>query len=144
MHTPNSKMLSAFKLSLPLVISILLLEISIGKGQSVGISNVAITPDASSILEMRSTSKGLLLPRMTQAQRDAINGGTFATGLLIFNTDAGKFNFYDGISWRTLFSGSSVVNSVTGTTDRILISGTTSDPIINISPNYIGQSTITT
>lgn len=36
------------------------------------------------------------------------------------------------------------VLSITGTTDRILITGTVQNPIINISPNYVGQSTITT
>ncbi len=50
-------------------------------GQSMGISSSAITPHSSSILELRSTNKGILIPRMTQAQRDAINSGTFATGL---------------------------------------------------------------
>ena len=43
--------------------------------------------DASSILELESTTEGFLTPRMTIAQRDAI--GTPATGLLVFATDAG-------------------------------------------------------
>jgi hypothetical protein len=42
-------------------------------------------PDSSSLLDLYSTSKGLLIPRMTKAQRDSIPSP--AKGLMIFNTD---------------------------------------------------------
>ncbi|MPT34860.1 MAG: hypothetical protein E2604_07185, partial [Flavobacterium sp.] len=42
-------------------------------------------PDASSLLDMTSTSKGLLTPRMTTAQRTAITSP--ANGLLVYDTD---------------------------------------------------------
>ncbi|WP_281765719.1 hypothetical protein [Neptunitalea lumnitzerae] len=42
-------------------------------------------PDASSALDISSTSSGLLIPRLTTAQRDAI--ASPATGLMIFNTE---------------------------------------------------------
>ena len=112
--------------------------------QSMGVSSTSITPHASSILELRATNKGMLVPRMTQAQRDAINSGVFATGLIVYNTDTNEFNYYDGTAWRILLSGSGVVNSITGTTDRISITGTSTNPVINISSNYSGQTTITT
>lgn len=40
--------------------------------------------------------------------------------------------------------GGGSVNSVTGTANRIVITGTATDPVINISTSYVGQSTITT
>ena len=43
------------------------------------------TPDASSALDITSTTKGLLIPRMTNVQRDAISSP--ATGLMIYQTD---------------------------------------------------------
>ena len=56
------------------------------------------TPDASAALDITSTTGGLLVPRMTAAQRDAINPA--ATGLMIYQTD-GKpgFYYYNGSSW---------------------------------------------
>ena len=110
--------------------------------QSMGISSSAITPDVSSILEMRTSTKGLLMPRLTTTERDAI--ASPATGLIIYNTTASKFNFYNGSTWITMFSGSSVVNSVTGTSNRITIGGTAADPTVDISSGYVGQSSITT
>lgn len=63
--------------------------------QSVGIGSA--TPDASARLEVNSTSQGILIPKMTAAQRSGIANP--ATGLLVFQTD-GNPGFY----W---FNGSS-------------------------------------
>jgi hypothetical protein len=46
-------------------------------------------------------------------------------------------------TWQTISGGGSV-NSVSGTTDRITISGTAADPIVDIAATYVGQNTITT
>ena len=55
-------------------------------------------PDASSILELNSTSQGILISRMTETQRDAI--GSPATGLLIYQTDGtAGFYYYDSSAW---------------------------------------------
>ncbi len=63
--------------------------------QSVGLNNA--TPDASSILDLTATDRGLLIPRMTSAQRLAIT--TPANGLLVFDTDIGEFYFYNAAVW---------------------------------------------
>jgi hypothetical protein len=56
------------------------------------------TPDASSALDITSTTKGLLIPRMTAAQRDVISSA--ATGLMIYQTDGTPgFYYYNGSSW---------------------------------------------
>jgi hypothetical protein len=56
------------------------------------------TPDASSALDITSTTKGLLIPRMKAAERDLISPA--ATGLMIYQTDgAPGFYYYNGISW---------------------------------------------
>ncbi|MCD4832295.1 MAG: hypothetical protein K8R31_00745, partial [Bacteroidales bacterium] len=114
--------------------------------QGVGISEISIVPDASSILELRSTQRGFLTPRMTEAERDVIAVGATANGLIIYNTTTAKLNIYDHAttSWLVLFSGTSGVNSITGTADRITIGGTSADPTIDIANTYVGQNTITT
>lgn len=67
--------------------------------QGVGISNTSIVADPSSILELRSTTQGLLVPRVTTSQRDFINSP--ANGLLVFNISTSSFNFYqDG--WKII------------------------------------------
>ncbi len=69
-------------------------------GQSVGISTAPIIPDASSILEIRTTTKGFLGPRMTALERLAITSP--ATGLLVYDTDSSALMLYNGSSWKAL------------------------------------------
>jgi hypothetical protein len=58
-------------------------------------------PNASSILDLSSTTDGILIPRMTATQRTAISSP--ATGLLVYQTDSDAgFWFYDGATWRQM------------------------------------------
>ncbi len=125
---------------------------------SVGIGTTS--PAASSLLEVRSTTKGFLAPRMTNAQRNAI--GAPATGLLIYQTDgtAGYYYYY-GSGWRLLLysaantslsnlgSSTAVNRSLTpGTTGTIDLGSTTNrwrkgfftDSIISRTLNVGGSS----
>lgn len=63
--------------------------------QNVGISESGGAPDASSMLDVTSTSSGLLIPRMTTTQRDGINGGTIANSLFIFNITDNCLQIYN-------------------------------------------------
>lgn len=65
---------------------------------SVGIGTGVSSANAASILDLTSTSKGLLLPRMTKAQRDAISSPV--AGLVIFQTDnTPGLRTYNGTNW---------------------------------------------
>jgi PKD repeat protein len=90
--------------------------------QGVLISNTSGTPDTSAALEIRSTQKGLLIPRMTTAQRNAIPSP--ATGLQIYNTTTSCLEIFHGSLWLQVscncpippngsfsVSGSAVTNS---------------------------------
>jgi len=67
-------------------------------GQGVAFNDDGSNPDASAILDVKSTTKGLLIPRMTQAQRTAI--ATPAEGLIVYQTDGVKdFYYYNGTTW---------------------------------------------
>ncbi len=60
------------------------------------------TPNSKSLLDLQSTSKGLLLPRMTAAERNAfvpINAST-ETGMMVYQTDSPKGVYsYNGTAW---------------------------------------------
>lgn len=67
--------------------------------------------ETTAALQIDSTTQGALpAPRMTEAQRDAIVSP--ADALLIFNTDEGEYQFYDGASWASLSSTVGTVTSV--------------------------------
>jgi hypothetical protein len=57
------------------------------------------TPNASSMLDVESTTKGILIPRMTTTQRNAI--ASPAQGLQIYNTTKSTVEFYSGTSWKS-------------------------------------------
>ncbi len=77
-----------------LIVSLVLIA-NILVAQSVGIGTV--TPDSSALLDIKSTSKGFLMPRMTTTQRDAIVNPK--QGLQIYNTDDRCQDTYDGSKW---------------------------------------------
>ncbi|PZR29203.1 MAG: hypothetical protein DI535_04090 [Citrobacter freundii] len=79
---------------------------------NIGIGTTA--PDASSKLEINSSNSGLLIPRLTAAQRIAI--ASPANGLLVFDTDSAAFAYRTGSSWLFLKGGDTKANdwSTTG------------------------------
>jgi hypothetical protein len=86
------------------ILSVLCLRISaiVSFSQSVGINKDGSTPDPTAILDVKSTSQGMLVPRMTIAQRNAI--ATPAEGLMVFCTDCGvngALALYSNSQWRS-------------------------------------------
>jgi uncharacterized protein (TIGR02145 family) len=59
-------------------------------------------PDNSAMLDVKSSDRGLLMPRLSTIERDRIVAP--ATGLLIYNTTSNQFNFYNGTAWYQLLS----------------------------------------
>jgi hypothetical protein len=86
--------------------------------QNVGIGTAS--PDNSALLDLVSNAKGLLVPRMTTAQRDIINSP--ATGLLIYNTVDNRFEYNAGTpavpNWLALLSN--VVTLPAGTSSQTM------------------------
>ncbi|SDJ73465.1 hypothetical protein SAMN04487898_104129 [Pedobacter sp. ok626] len=80
------------------------------------------TPDASAQLEILSTSKGLLIPRMSLVQRNDINNP--ANGLLIYQTnDSPGFYFYSNGQWQKLANKSDITSGGGGTAGNTILSG---------------------
>ena len=61
-------------------------------------SNIGIggTPNVSAKLDVQGTAGALLIPRLTDAQKDSL---TPAAGMMIYNTTSSSFNFYD-TTWK--------------------------------------------
>lgn len=70
--------------------------------QGVGINETGSAPESSAILDVSSESgtKGVLLPRLSTAQRDAI--AMPAQGLTIFNIETNCYDLFDGSIWRSV------------------------------------------
>lgn len=93
-----------------IITGLLLLAISVVNAQ-IGMGTT--TPAASAALDISSTTKGLLPPRMTEAQRTAI--ASPETGLLVYCTDCGtnggEPQFYNGIAWVNMM-GTAAATSI--------------------------------
>jgi len=70
----------------------------------------------SALFEMESTSKGFLPPRMTTAQRDAIQNP--ALGLMVFNTTTSCVEVFYGTFWQSIHCGCSIAPSNLTFTDN--------------------------
>src|SRR5690606_23611674 len=80
-------------------------------GQGVGINSGGTNPHTSAVLDVASTTQGVLTPRMTEAERIAITNP--ATGLLVYQTDGRPgFRFWDGTEWLFLRGMTSVPGRV--------------------------------
>ncbi len=66
----------------------------------VSINTDSSNPDPDAMLDVKSTSKGVLIPRMTTFERLSLGTGT-AEGLMVYDTETGSFWFYD-IGWKPL------------------------------------------
>ncbi len=96
----------------------------------VAINTSNASPDASSMLDISSTSSGLLIPRMTASDRDNISSP--ATGLTVYVTDDNSFYYYNGTSWIKLQeSGKSwLLQGNAGTNGSQFLGTTDSQPLI--------------
>lgn len=122
----QSRILAALLLALPVAVH----------AQSVGVGTAS--PDPSAILDVSSTSKGLLLPRLTQAQMQAI--ASPKAGLLVYNTADYKFYGYQNVSVASQNSASGttpgVGGSSSGTGQSFTSTATTTLGTVTI---YIGR-----
>jgi hypothetical protein len=94
---------------------------------------------------VNSTTQGLLIPRMTLTQRNAI--ASPATGLLIYNTDSTTLHGYNGTNWQKYLTpnaaGNVGINTTTDAGYRLDVNGTAriSDNL-SVSKNQNGATTV--
>ncbi|NOS91569.1 MAG: hypothetical protein HOP30_06580, partial [Cyclobacteriaceae bacterium] len=104
---------------------------------SIGATSAATT----AALDIQSTSKGLLIPRLTTAQRDAIP--TPDLGLMIYNTSTSAFNYYNGGSWGPVGGGSGWgLTGNAGTNPATNFIGTTDNVALLFKTNNLNSGLI--
>jgi phosphopantothenoylcysteine synthetase/decarboxylase len=96
------------------------------------------TPDPSSILDLSATDKGLLLPRITTVQRDAISAP--AKGLMIYNITANEPQINIGTTIAPLW----VTSTITGTAPINVTSGNVSLDNLGVTTAKLADAAVTT
>lgn len=76
--------------------------------QQIGINEDGSLPNTNAILDIKSFKKGVLIPRMSTADRLAI---PHTTGLLVYDTTTHSFWYNTGIAWQNLSAGSSAIGT---------------------------------
>lgn len=100
------------------------------------------TVDASAVLELSSSARGFLPPRMTEAQRNAIPSP--ATGLLIYQTDATPgFYVFDGTVWAPVTVSVGGAGGWTRTGTRVQLNAAGDDVKIGGSGNANAKVDVT-
>jgi photosystem II stability/assembly factor-like uncharacterized protein len=112
----------------------------------VAINNSLAAPHSSSMLDITSTTRGLLIPRMTQDQRTGI--GSPATGLMVYQTDQqAGFWFFDGAQWAKIGGGTSTtawnISGNSGTLAGTNFIGTLDGQSLDIRTNNLLRTRIT-
>lgn len=104
-------------------------------GYDTALSESDVTPKAA--LEIVSHNSGILIPKLTNAQRDSIKSGDRINGLLLYNTDSSKFQFYNGTKWKSL------CDSCTGPNYAIQSLHDSSTIVLNAANNINSTVTLT-
>ena len=81
-------------------IALLLMLNFYSQAQSFAINTAGTAAHASAMLDVTSTTKGVLIPRLTTAQRTAI--ASPGKGLLVYDSTLKTFYFHDGINWQQI------------------------------------------
>ena len=93
------------------MLSLVLVLILLNMGVSAQVGIGTTTPHTSAILDVSSTNRGLLIPRMTSAQRNAIPA---IAGLMVYDTEFKEHFHFDGTQWRRLLNSSYWFRSSSG------------------------------
>ena len=102
-----------------LYLLLLFFAVSFGlNAQAVSINTDGSPPNQSALLDVKSTTKGVLFPRMTKQQRTNIPNP--AEGLIVWDINSNSLWGFDGNDWQDItskweYSGSNIVNSNNGT-----------------------------
>ncbi len=120
------------------ILIILFLIFSVASSFSqVAINSTGNQPNAKAMLDVSSTTSGILIPRMTSTERTNISPGATEDGLTVYDTDTKSFWFYDGSAWVEMSKGGEgwLLTGNSGTTAGTNFLGTTDNQALDIRTN---------
>jgi len=83
------------------IITFILINIAVMVTAQMAVNADGSAADNSAMLDVKSTNRGLLLPRLTTVQIIGIQNPV--NGLMLYNTDSSDFYGYDGVSWIAIW-----------------------------------------
>jgi hypothetical protein len=86
-----------------IIISLLFVLFNFSTKAQLGIKETNTPPNSKAMLDVESPNKGILIPRMNTAARDGI--ASPPDGLMIYNNQTKKFNYFDNTAWQEAFFG---------------------------------------
>jgi hypothetical protein len=110
----------------------------------VAINTTGANPDNSAMLDVTSTTKGMLVPRMTTAERTAI--ASPATGLLVYDNTLALFYYYNGSTWISIATPNSGWSTAgnSGTVSGVQFIGTTNNQHLDFRTNNVVRMRVRT
>jgi hypothetical protein len=109
---------------------------------SAGNIGIGVTsPNANAILDVTSTTKAFMPPRMTTAQKNAIASPT--AGMVVYDTDMKGISFYNGTAWTTTNNKNVATKTANYTalqSDDVILGDATSGAITITLPTAVGNT----
>jgi len=95
-----------------------------------GSVGIGATPNVNAILDVSSTSKAFMPPRMTTAQKNAI--ATPTASMVVYDTDIGSLNVHNGTSWISIMSQAASTTNATVFSWQVSVTGVVSGENLDV------------
>ncbi len=131
------------KILLPVFLILLLASQGLkAQDEGVTIGKDGNPPHVNAILEIESSDRGVLLPRLTDLQIQAIDIKPGAESLLVYNTDTKQFVYYDGTAWINIGSdgGGTQLSSIQLQNEQLIFEFTDRTESVDLSE--LGNTTV--
>jgi hypothetical protein len=128
---------------MPKILLLLLAAIcaqQIAFSQNVGINADGSTPNTNAMLDIKSSTKGVLIPRTSTTSRTAIPN---TKGLLVYDTTTSTFWYNDGAAWQQMSNGAGILNGTTNYLPKFTGTTTVGNSQVVDNGQYVGIGTIT-
>ncbi|MEO7046863.1 MAG: tail fiber domain-containing protein, partial [Ferruginibacter sp.] len=123
--------------TLAAIFSIILFSTNMANAQNIGISADGSTPNANAMLDIKSGTKGLLIPRTSTTSRLAIPN---TKGLLVYDSTLASFWYNDGTAWQQISNGAAL-NGTPNYLPKFTGINTVGNSQIVDDGNYVGIGT---